>query len=208
MAHTADFVLLDRDEAAGYRDQGKKPITSHDQKKLVTWLEPTDYLGASSEFIRQASFRTPGTLNWFRQSPSYQTWRASPSHGGLWINAGPGSGKSVLAATIVKELRETADCPVLFFFFRKVVLTNHTPKHLAQDWLAQLLPFSVSLQHDLKKRVDEGERLGDLLLEDLWRLLFDGLENVERCFCVVDALDEMDAGESLKPLYYFQIADF
>jgi predicted ATP-dependent serine protease len=47
---------------------------------------------------------------------------SSPEHGAFWIKAIPGAGKSVLAAQLASRLAQSQNGPVLYFFFRQIML--------------------------------------------------------------------------------------
>ena len=162
-------------------------------EKIQKWLKPTDYHAESSEFHRHLLSRTPGTGSWLWETEPYRRWRQSPHHGGLWIKGVPGAGKSVLAASLVDHLRATedADTPILFFFFRHIILANRHPKSLMRDWLAQLLPHSIALQGALHPMVKAG-KIDSISDNVLWDCVLKGLEDVPQAFCVADALDEME----------------
>ncbi|CAK4031069.1 hypothetical protein FOQG_06417 [Lecanosticta acicola] len=157
--------------------------------KIRAWLQPTDYLAESSEYRRHLLSRAPDTGLWITQTKEYQQWHDSPDTGSLWIKGIPGSGKSVVAASIIQRLKTTEDVPVLFFFFRNIVAANFEPRSLMKDWLAQLLPHSPELQFALKPRLDT--KLEDVSEAELVDTFLEGLSGISRIYCVADALDEM-----------------
>ncbi|KAF7945155.1 hypothetical protein EAE96_009934 [Botrytis aclada] len=173
--------------------QPKSPI-SHDQlRKIEAWLEPTDYLNDSSEFNRHIASRAPGIGLWVCDTPQYQQWHNTDDHGSLWVKGVPGAGKSVISASLVQHLKTTENGPVLSFFFRQIFQSNRRSRNLVCDWLTQLLRHSVNLQVALNAILDmELEQFSD---EQLWDYLLLGLSSIEKVYCVVDALDEMDIGE-------------
>ena len=168
--------------------------------KIRDWLQPTDYLAESGDLHRHLSSQVPGTGLWICQTDEYKKWHDSPDHGSLWIKGVPGAGKSVMAASLVRHLQSTEDCPVLFFFFRNIVAANFAPRALIQDWLAQLLPYSPQLQFALHARLQT--KLGETSDGDLFTLFLDGLSCVPKVYCIGDALDEMasDNGAFLEQL--------
>ncbi|VUC35027.1 unnamed protein product [Clonostachys rosea] len=182
--NTADeYEFIDYEEVA---------LSPEDVAKVRDWLQPTDYLADSGEFRRHLLSQAPGTGLWICETDAYRKWHDSLDHGSLWINGVPGAGKSVTASSIIQHLKTTEDCPVLFFFFRNIVAANFSPRGLLQDWLAQLLPYSPRLQVALRARIDTS--LEDISDSNLVELFTDGISCVPRLYCVVDALDEMTAG--------------
>jgi arsenate reductase-like glutaredoxin family protein len=188
-----DFELVDPAEVAKDIAADKKP----DIAKINAWLSPTDYDStSSSEFRRHLASQAPGTGQWIRDTAQFQQWHSSNDHGSIWIKAVPGAGKSVVAASMVNSLSREESVPVLFFFFRQIIEANRTARSLLRDWMAQLLPFSEMLQVSLWEHVEDNKRdLDSVSTEEMWKLLLASLRLVERAYCVVDALDEMDVDE-------------
>ncbi|KAL6411649.1 Ankyrin-3 [Ilyonectria robusta] len=176
----------DEYEFVDYNDAALSPEVLAD---IRDWLQPTDYLAESGEFRRHLLSQAPGTGLWICETEEYRQWHDSPDHGSLWIKGVPGAGKSVMAASIIQHLRMTEDCPVLFFFFRNIVAANFSPRALIQDWLAQLLPYSVKLQFALQPLLETS--LAETSANDLIQLFLDGVLCVPKVYCVGDALDEM-----------------
>ncbi|KAF4634858.1 hypothetical protein G7Y89_g3236 [Cudoniella acicularis] len=176
-----EFELIDRLEAG---------LSSKELAEIQAWLQPTDYEVQSSEFHRHLSSKTPGTGLWICETSKYQQWQKSANHGSLWIKGVPGAGKSVTAASIIEDLQNTTDTPVLYFFFRYIISANRRPRSLIRDFLAQLLPHSTRLQAALQPLL--GIELENFSDEILWEHLLTCLSSVEKAYCVVDALDEME----------------
>lgn len=176
-----DFEVIDSREASLGPDA---------LERLQAWLQPTDYLAESSEFRRHLASQAPGTGLWMCDTHRFLQWHDSADHGSLWIKGVPGAGKSVIAASMIEHLRSAEDVPVLFFFFRYIIAANRRPRSLMRDWLAQLLPHSTRLQAALQSVL--ACELTDLSDERLWQYLLMGLSSVEKAYCVVDALDEME----------------
>jgi ankyrin repeat protein len=171
-------------------DQLEASLSAEELAKVQAWLQPTDYGAQSSEFHRHLSSQAPGTGLWICETSKYQQWLESNDHGSLWIKGVPGAGKSVTAASMIQYLQKTKDTPVLYFFFRYIISANRRPRSLVRDFLAQLLPYSSRLQATLQPLI--GSPLDDFSDERLWEHLLTGLSSIEKAYCVVDALDEME----------------
>lgn len=197
-----EAVVIERDDISNYNPEQILPESPEVIQKLRAWLKPTSYDLESSEYRKHLGSHAPGTGNWLTTGHSYKHWLQSEDTGLLWIKGIPGSGKSVLASRIIKEISDNDQgSPVLYFFFRQIIDANHEPVALLRDWLDQVLVYSPPLQKKLKGYVEkEGYRgkaraLDTLSMQDLWddlRLAFSGLPG--RVYCVADALDEMDRG--------------
>jgi ankyrin repeat protein len=171
-------------------DQLEASLSPEELARVQAWLEPTDFEAQSSEFHRHLSSQAPGTGLWICETSKYQQWENSSEHGSLWIKGVPGAGKSVIAASMIQHLQKSEGTPILYFFFRYIISANRRPRSLVRDFLAQLLPHSVRLQATLQPLITSP--LDDFSDERLWEHLLAGLSYVNKAYCVVDALDEME----------------
>lgn len=197
-----EAVIIDGDDVSNYNPEHILPESPEVIRKLRAWLKPTLYDLESSEYRKHLSSHAQGTGNWLRNGHSYKDWLQRKDTGLLWIKGIPGSGKSVLASSIIKEISANDQrSPVLYFFFRQIIDANHEPVALLRDWLDQILEYSPPLQKKLKGYVvkeeygDKTRPLNTMSMQDLWddlRLALSGLPG--RVYCVADALDEMDSG--------------
>ncbi|KAK1708404.1 hypothetical protein CaCOL14_005156 [Colletotrichum acutatum] len=200
-----DAVIIDRDDISNYNSEQILPESPQVIQKIRAWLNPTSYDFESSEYRKHLGSHISGTGDWLTASHSYKQWLQSEDTGLLWIKGIPGSGKSVLASKIIKELSSNNEGnPVLYFFFRQIIDANHEPAALLRDWLDQVLAYSPPLQKRLKgyvvkeKYSDKTRLFATMSIQDLWndlRLAFSGLPG--RVYCVADALDEMDRGNDI-----------
>jgi hypothetical protein len=188
---TDGFEIVDTEDIAKEIAKEKKP----DLEKINKWLTPTDYRALTSEFSRHLSSQAPGTGEWIRFTVQFSQWHSSPDHGSIWIKAVPGAGKSVIAASMVDSLTRNESVPVLFFFFRNIIETNRSSRFLLKDWISQLLPYSQILQISLWDLVEDEKDLEEISNAKLWKYLLTGLQTVDRAYCIVDALDEMNLEE-------------
>lgn len=177
---------------------------------INAWLKPTDYDGPASEYRRHLSARITKTGIWLQETEQYQKWLRSDSCGSLWVQGAPGSGKSVLSASLVHDLRRTegTDAHILYFFSRHIIEGNRYPINMMRDWLAQLLPHSIAVQGKLHA-LAEHRSLADVSEDELWQALIAGLAKVKQAYCIIDALDEMDTTNksffrSLNELAFFR----
>jgi transcriptional regulator of met regulon len=178
-----DVVLLDP------QDVDILPQSTAVVASIRFWLNPTQYTDDGSEYQKHRSSHLQGTGQWAIDSPVFQEWRESHDQGILWIRGIPGAGKSVHAANLI-QIMSRDGCPVLYFFFRHTIESNHRPEAALRDWLAQALPFSPPLQLELKDRITEP--VENLTISDLSQLVRSALAQISQAYCIVDALDEMD----------------
>ncbi|KAF4456329.1 hypothetical protein F53441_1488 [Fusarium austroafricanum] len=190
-----DVVVVDRLAIADYNESDILPQDEATLKNLRDWIRPTKYEGDGSELKKHTSSYLEGTSQWLLDSPIFQQWHDGRDDGILWIRGVPGTGKSVLASRLIHHL-SSEGCPVLYFFFRHTIQSNHRPESALRDWLAQALPFSPPLQLALLNLTSEPidlDFVDDLSLVELWHLVRLALNTMPKAYCVVDALDEMDS---------------
>ncbi|KAK7973959.1 hypothetical protein PG989_015807 [Apiospora arundinis] len=169
-----------------------RPSIEKRRAAIQRWLQPTDYLSPGNELMKHVHSHVPGTGSWVHEVPAFQTWAGSVASSCLAIKGVAGSGKSVLAASTIRQLQQSEpDVPVLFFFFRQIVEKNHSAKYLVRDFASQLLPWSDMLLSKLEVLskscgVDGSEH------DVLWDALIEAMRCTHKVYCVADALDEMD----------------
>lgn len=168
------------------------------QRQRSQLTELKGYLGISTDFgddlITAEYTRMAGTCEWFLRKPSYLRWKCFTADTPqiLWINANPGSGKTILAGHIIGQLRE-AKASFSYYFFKhgdelKTKLSTCL-RHLA----FQVACTSVHAQATLLKMRSDGISLDDGDERALWRKLF--LPGVfyappTQHYWVIDGLDE------------------
>lgn len=194
-------VVLGPEDIQNYNEAHVLPLAPDDLVRVGGWLKPTAYDADNSEYYKHLTAHLPGTCDWLCDSAPYKAWHGDDGdgdgnkHGMLWLKGIPGSGKSVMAASLVRRLQaEDISVPVLFFFFRQIIDANHAPVALLRDWLDQLLPYSPPLQGRLKEHIAAGRELESFTADGLWEELTETVTALPRVYFVVDALDEMDRG--------------
>ncbi|KAI9930777.1 hypothetical protein MW887_011534 [Aspergillus wentii] len=161
---------------------------------IKTWLAPTDFDSPTSEYHKHLNAHSPGTGGWILNTDQYRQWSESDTIGDLWIRGIPGSGKSVVAASLIHRLQQQRDTPVLFFFFRSIILSNKTPQSLVRDFCSVLVDHSSRLQSSLKLLMKEHPNVETVPFDDIWKCLSSSMARLPKVYCVVDALDEMEEG--------------
>lgn len=165
-------------------------------QRLNEWLKPTDSTSPASEYRKHLNSHVNGTCEWIFETGQYRDWSTieSDSVKNLWIRGIPGSGKSVVAAHTIARLHRLDDGPVLFFFFREIIQNNRSPHSLIRDFCHKLIPSSPYLQSALRKVRNDFPAVESVPFDQLWGCLATALKLMEKVYCVVDALDEMEAG--------------
>lgn len=189
----SDAVIIGHDDISNYNPE---QILAETLQKIRDWLKPTAYNAPGGEYQKHLKSHVKGTGAWLTSDEAYAKWLRGSEEGLLWIQGIPGSGKSVIAASLIHALSTSNPrAPVLFFFFRQIINANHEPQALLRDWLDQLLTYSPPLQKELKGYIDAGRSIESLSTESLWKDLRKAFSCLPgKVFCVADALDEMDGG--------------
>uniref|UniRef100_A0A0B7K5G7 Uncharacterized protein n=1 Tax=Bionectria ochroleuca TaxID=29856 RepID=A0A0B7K5G7_BIOOC len=170
-----DVVVVDKTDLDDFNELGILPVSPETEAEIRSWLKPTKYNAENAEFRKHQRSHLAGTGDWIRQTASYTEWHDSDDQGMLWIKGIPGSGKSVVAASLIERLSQEE----------------------------QVLSYSPPLQNRLKKEyIDRNRGIDDVSMNDMWGELKLALGALPKVFCVIDALDEMDKGndEFLKAL--------
>ncbi|KAI9037660.1 uncharacterized protein KD926_000146 [Aspergillus affinis] len=163
-------------------------------QELKAWLSPTDTTSPASEYRKHLNSHVAGTGEWILDTNQYRRWSDTNEIGDLWIRGIPGSGKSVVAASMVRRLQQRGDTPVLFFFFREIIEANRTPHSLLRDFCHTLLDHSPVLQSALEKLNGQNKYIASVPFSELWKCLVSALAAMPKVYCVIDALDEMEPG--------------
>ena len=164
-------------------------MTSQDVEKIKSWLSPTEFEIEGSEYQKHLGAHASGTGDWLFQTDQYQAWHDANINT-LWLQGIPGSGKSVMAARLIRTLKAEG-IPVLFFFARRIIKSNSEPRQVVQDCLYQLLDHSGVLQARLKMLLAQHTNVDSVPFHELWNLFLFGLDTVPKVYVLFDALDEL-----------------
>lgn len=150
----------------------------------MTWLSAPD---TSRDMNDAYAKRAPGTGNWLLSHQKFQDWLFL-SESFLWLRGVSGSGKTVLASTVIHHLQQRQEHTVYHFFS----FTDSEKKSFAgmlRSLATQLYKHSTQarcilykLWADCKTREPSRQQLQETLVE-----IF---TNSGRTFMILDALDE------------------
>lgn len=140
--------------------------------------------------------RVQGTCEWFFTDERFHKWRDS-DFGLLWVSAGPGSGKSVLARALIDEKRLSAEGAIstICYFFFKGGDEHHMCATNALSAILHQLFRRPSTGDLIEHAIPSYENFGKGLvqnLSELWRILINCADspNAGEIVCVLDGLDE------------------
>ena len=142
------------------------------------------------------STRVPGTCEWFFEDDRFLTWRESKSSRLLWVSAGPGCGKSVLARALIDERRVCTNMlgsTVCYFFF----MDGQEQRSRGTDALSAILHQLFENTALITCALPIYSRYGGKLREassQLWEILAESAKDSHagEIVCVLDALDECE----------------
>ncbi|KAI0270469.1 hypothetical protein BC834DRAFT_819265 [Gloeopeniophorella convolvens] len=160
--------------------------------RYQTWLNPPD----SSTNQNFASDRHHiGTSSWFLEGRVFEEWRKTGSV--MWIHGKPGSGKSILCSTIIKELErlhagERSSTVAYFYFdfrdskkqaFHGMLASLIVQLSVVSDTLCDVISHMYSAHGDGLRQPGEGA-LAQCLLDML------SASGQGTRYVILDALDE------------------
>ncbi|KAJ5903859.1 hypothetical protein N7504_006242 [Penicillium tannophilum] len=147
--------------------------------------------------------RVSETGKWFLENDKFLDWRENEGPDLLWMSAKPGSGKSVLAKTMIDEglvtLSHQKPSAVCYFFFKDISPYQRSALSAMSAILHQLFSAFPSLvKHALLPYNLSGKEL-----LNLFNPMFDILcqaatdPTVGQIVCVLDALDECNEDDQI-----------
>lgn len=161
-----------------------------------------------------------GTGKWFLNDPRYKAWTSAddnplqqPNHPSVLALHGEGNtGKSFLAANIIKELEARNPRPVVgYYFYQRDPKQPLSDKKLRSNISRSLLwQFATSRNAPTQSMAQASAKMGynpdDI---DIWRQLFLGIDPLKRrgkdpakkYYIIIDGLEDRDIG-SVVPLLY------
>ncbi|THY28239.1 hypothetical protein D6D00_04385 [Aureobasidium pullulans] len=165
--------------------------------RIRKWLRPAN---ASINYVTASRLCHRGTGAWFLKSAAYKKFLQAP-HGRLWLRGIPGSGKTVLASTIIRELEcadEGPESAVVYFFFAFNDNSKQQLEHMLRSLIFQLSNLHAFGRTHLTscfEKFKEGyEQPPTESLVDLFDQMVCDLRSVT---IVLDALDESNGTQSI-----------
>lgn len=143
---------------------------------------------------------TPGTGHWFLENSILTSWadfnvKTTEITRILWVNGRPGSGKTILSATMIRNLRETSQIPLAYFFCGWDDDRKKSPVQICATVLAQLTTQMPQIHPSLLtayERAKQYGRQGVSESDDLFSILEAVAGSLPQLHIVVDGLDECD----------------
>ena len=175
--------------AAEFRKEADR--RQHEELKIQCerWLKPSD---VRHIHLHQVQAKLNGTCEWITSNDVFENWIKPESLTKrdrlLVISGSHGSGKSILASSIVARFEEAQQHP-LFFAFSGSDGNRQTSENLIRTLLGQSL-----LQSDKNESVDPVHRLrlgGQPSVSELWQAFERIIPLLAKpSYCIIDGVDE------------------
>jgi NACHT domain len=170
----------------------------------MNWLSRWDtenlYIAARAKHTEN-----PSSCSWIFETLEYKVWISSAQSTSLWINSGPGTGKTILAGHIVHSIREQYDgssSALAYLFCSSRDGLENDPIGPLRSILCQLLDALPSLPQPVVEEYMGQRRKGlelSYVLHPFWlqELLKQTLSLFKSVYLVVDGIDECEDREDL-----------
>ena len=176
-------------EAAQFRKKADRRQREELKIQCERWLKPSD---VKSIHLHQVQAKLNGTCEWITSNVVFENWVKPESLTArdrlLVISGIHGSGKSVLASSIIVRLEKAQQHP-LFFAFSSSDGNRQTSENLIRTLLGQSLH-----QSDKNESVDSVHRLrlgGQPSVSELWQAFERIIPLLAKpSYCVIDGVDE------------------
>ncbi|KAI0132551.1 WD40-repeat-containing domain protein [Xylariales sp. AK1849] len=145
------------------------------------------------------ALRKPGTCEHLFQHDHFIEWLQGPAVRSriLWINAPPGSGKSIQGSLIIDRLLESEGAQCSYYFFKYGDVLKRSLSHMFRSIAYQMALQIPSFMEALADMAKSGMRLEKADGQAVWRTIFKGvLANISlppHLFWVVDGVDESES---------------
>ncbi|PBK68993.1 hypothetical protein ARMSODRAFT_886856, partial [Armillaria solidipes] len=155
--------------------------------QIISWISPLNFRAVQSEIY---SRRVGGTGRWFLESEKFLRW-VDGTESCLWCPGNPGVGKTVLASITTNHLQTTGLLVLNVFCDYRSQKTQSVSQIIAA--LFKQLVQELGYISDFVKAIYDDHRRLDTIpsLEQLRSYLSRELQQYERVYIIVDALDEL-----------------
>lgn len=159
------------------------------RRRIAQWLGPCD---VKTDLDVHLDAKNPGTCEWIFAEPAYKKWRMTNSNDVLWLNARPGSGKSVCSAATIEHL-QAENCKVAYFFFRSDDPARRGLLTAMRNLAVQMLRIVPYTPDELFKLYMDD--IGQSCIQSVGtaeKVIFCLQKHIGRVHFIIDGLDECD----------------
>ncbi|KAK7409142.1 hypothetical protein QQX98_008692 [Neonectria punicea] len=185
------------------RDASVKACESQKNRmKLMDWLSPED---SSGHLEKIAQCRTNNTGQWILQEHRFKKWESASTSSMIWVYGDPGSGKTVLATSIIQHLqsRGDLDAAVAFNFCNQADRLRQDDKAIVSSMMAQICTQSPTAPPCLEQAYQTARAYGRRQIgasDSPVTLLKTLVSGLKRLYLVVDGVDELGDGSKILTL--------
>ncbi|KAK0613441.1 hypothetical protein B0T14DRAFT_279286 [Immersiella caudata] len=166
----------------------QEALTDSQRHAMLEWLQHDD---PSPIHNMSIGLVEEGTCDWVTETPEWSEWVNLDSQC-LWIHGIPGSGKTVLAAHLIEELRQVCDQPrkdhwvSVYYYYHH--LRNKDESLSFLSWIvSQLCRTAGKVPNHLRRIYQRG---GQPKQVEILSCLEQSLVWFDQVFVTIDALDE------------------
>ncbi|KAI5836799.1 hypothetical protein DFP73DRAFT_345177 [Morchella snyderi] len=167
---------------------------------ILAWLSTVEY---ENHHILSQRRRQEGTGTWLFGNDTFLKWKDSEANSILWIHGIPGSGKTILASSIVDSFRSLSASDdghaVAYFYCSYMEPHRSDAESILRTLIKQLcinkgrkVPRLVDQLYQMRE--DEGDANRPLNPEEGTKLIIALSEKYQSTTIIIDALDECDVG--------------
>ena len=179
-------------------------------QEIYQFLLSPDVTSTESDFYTMQSKRLEGSCQWVTQQAWFTHWEQAGVNSNseiLWLNGHPGTGKSVISAFLIDQLKHSGHSCYYYFFKSSDVLKRTLERCLLN--IAYQISLAEPTVRDKLRHLHEAQfnLVGaELLL--LWQKIFVSNilpiyeQNRLPLFLIVDALDEAENSIAIFPLLH------
>ncbi|KAK6543335.1 hypothetical protein TWF694_000087 [Orbilia ellipsospora] len=180
-------------------DKMLQTIVNQIMEAIIPKVEPIEtlknWLGGwviEDSFRDANDVRVENTCKWLLERDEYVQWKQESNETKLlWIHGPPGSGKSILCSTAIKDLIDShpGTHNVAYYFCSARFENTRDPESIARSWVQQLLQddFAHREASEYYSKQKTGTRAS---MHDVWELFTKIAQKMQDCICVLDGLDE------------------
>lgn len=158
------------------------------REKIRRWLSALSF---DDDYDTHLSVRLNGTCDWILTRPAYKSWATDIATRPkiLWIYGPAGFGKTILAANVVKHLKNTSQTPLAYFFCSSAVESKCDPSAIVRSWMAQMVCQNHSI-YQMACDLVQNAVSQIASNSEIWQLFRSVASTIPACTFVVDGLDE------------------
>lgn len=159
-------------------------------------LSEMHHLDPEKQLTETLRKKSANTATWIWEHKTFVNWKDSPNHETLWLTGDPGSGKTVMSASIIEKLRDdfkgagSKKPLVLHFFFDGKATDKKDHLNVMRGLLYQILASKPSYATDVANRTSDG--FPTSTLEKCTKIIHPLIKNIPEIFFILDAVDECE----------------